>query len=98
MGDIVLEFIQEKAPKTVDNFVTLAGKGFYDGLTFHRVIKDFMVQGGCPQGTGRGLDFRRRQCVWRWLIGDEVRQRRYPTVVSVQVTGCVRGAASGGCP
>ena len=54
MGDMVLEFLFEKAPKTVDNFVTLANKGFYDGLTFHRIVKDFIVQGGCPQGNGRG--------------------------------------------
>src|ERR671921_640301 len=53
-GDIVLELFDEDAPKTVENFRKLAGEGFYDGLTFHRVIKDFMVQGGCPQGTGTG--------------------------------------------
>jgi cyclophilin family peptidyl-prolyl cis-trans isomerase len=54
MGDITAELYPDKAPKTVDNFVTLAKKGFYDGLTFHRVIKDFMIQGGDPTGTGRG--------------------------------------------
>lgn len=53
-GAIVVEFFDDDAPKTVDNFRTLAGKGFYDDLTFHRVIKDFMIQGGCPQGTGTG--------------------------------------------
>lgn len=53
-GDIELELFDQDAPKTVDNFVTLAQKGFYDGLTFHRVISDFMIQGGCPEGTGRG--------------------------------------------
>ncbi len=53
-GDIVLELFDEDAPKTVSNFKQLAGQGFYDGLSFHRVIKDFMVQGGCPQGTGTG--------------------------------------------
>jgi cyclophilin family peptidyl-prolyl cis-trans isomerase len=53
-GPIEVEFYDEDAPKTVDNFLTLSRKGFYDGLTFHRVIPDFMIQGGCPEGTGRG--------------------------------------------
>jgi cyclophilin family peptidyl-prolyl cis-trans isomerase len=53
-GDITFELFDEDAPKTVENFRTLAGKGFYDGLIFHRIIKDFMIQGGCPKGTGTG--------------------------------------------
>ena len=53
-GTIRLELHADKAPKTVANFEKLAGDGFYDGLTFHRVIADFMIQGGCPQGTGTG--------------------------------------------
>ena len=53
-GPIVLEMFDDDAPKTVQNFKDLAGKGFYDGLSFHRIIKDFMIQGGCPQGTGTG--------------------------------------------
>ncbi|MEA2279313.1 MAG: peptidyl-prolyl cis-trans isomerase [Solirubrobacteraceae bacterium] len=53
-GDITLELFDEDAPKTVGNFKQLAGQGFYDGLVFHRVIPDFMIQGGCPQGTGTG--------------------------------------------
>ncbi len=53
-GDITFELYDEDAPKTVDNFRTLADKGYYDGLTFHRIIRDFMIQGGCPQGTGTG--------------------------------------------
>ncbi len=53
-GDITLELFDEDAPKTVENFKKLAADGFYDGLTFHRIIKDFMIQGGCPQGTGTG--------------------------------------------
>ena len=51
---IDLEFYPQDAPKTVENFVTLAKKGFYDGLTFHRVVRDFVVQGGCPKGDGTG--------------------------------------------
>src|SRR5258705_13108805 len=53
-GPIVFELFDEDAPKTVANFRKLASDGFYDGLTFHRVIKDFMIQGGCPEGTGTG--------------------------------------------
>jgi cyclophilin family peptidyl-prolyl cis-trans isomerase len=53
-GDIVLELFDEDAPKTVSNFKQLVSQGFYDGLIFHRVIEDFMIQGGCPQGTGTG--------------------------------------------
>ena len=53
-GKIVIELFDDDAPKTVQNFKDLAGKGFYDGLSFHRIIKDFMIQGGCPQGTGTG--------------------------------------------
>ncbi|HEY9645826.1 MAG TPA: peptidylprolyl isomerase [Chroococcidiopsis sp.] len=53
-GTIHLDLFKEDAPNTVKNFVDLANKGFYDGLTFHRVISDFMIQGGCPNGDGRG--------------------------------------------
>jgi peptidyl-prolyl cis-trans isomerase B (cyclophilin B) len=53
-GTIVLELYPEYAPKTVNNFVFLANEGFYDGVTFHRVINDFMIQGGDPTGSGRG--------------------------------------------
>jgi peptidyl-prolyl cis-trans isomerase B (cyclophilin B) len=53
-GTIELELYDEKVPKTVENFEKLASDGFYDGLTFHRVISDFMVQTGCPHGTGTG--------------------------------------------
>jgi peptidyl-prolyl cis-trans isomerase B (cyclophilin B) len=53
-GDINLSLHDDKAPVTVANFLNLARRGFYDGLTFHRVINDFMVQGGCPTGTGTG--------------------------------------------
>jgi cyclophilin family peptidyl-prolyl cis-trans isomerase len=53
-GPIELELFEDDAPKTVENFVKLSQDGYYDGLIFHRVIKDFMIQGGCPQGTGTG--------------------------------------------
>lgn len=53
-GDIKLQLFADKAPVTVANFVNLAKRGYYDGLTFHRVIPDFMIQGGCPHGTGTG--------------------------------------------
>jgi cyclophilin family peptidyl-prolyl cis-trans isomerase len=54
MGDIVLELFADKTPRTVNNFVFLAREGFYDGTVFHRVISDFMAQGGDPTGTGTG--------------------------------------------
>ena len=53
-GEMKIEFYENDAPNTVDNFVKLSKKGFYDGLTFHRVIPDFVIQGGCPDGTGAG--------------------------------------------
>jgi peptidyl-prolyl cis-trans isomerase B (cyclophilin B) len=53
-GTIELELFDDAAPKTVENFRKLAGEHFYDGVIFHRVITDFMIQGGCPQGTGTG--------------------------------------------
>jgi len=53
-GVMKINFFEKDAPNTVKNFVDLAKKGYYDGLTFHRVIPDFVIQGGCPQGTGAG--------------------------------------------
>jgi cyclophilin family peptidyl-prolyl cis-trans isomerase len=53
-GTIVLELFDDDAPKTVENFRRLSADGYYDGLIFHRIIPDFMIQGGCPQGTGTG--------------------------------------------
>jgi len=53
-GLMKVEFYEKDAPKTVENFVTLAKKGYYDGLNFHRVIPDFVIQGGCPNGIGNG--------------------------------------------
>tara|TARA_B100001109_G_scaffold254720_1_gene255282 strand:- start:10247 stop:10681 length:435 start_codon:yes stop_codon:yes gene_type:complete len=53
-GEMEIEFYKDDAPKTVENFVKLSKDGYYDGLTFHRVIPNFVVQGGCPDGTGAG--------------------------------------------
>lgn len=53
-GDMKVEFYEQDAPKTVANFIKLAESGFYDGLTFHRVIPNFVIQGGCPKGNGTG--------------------------------------------
>jgi peptidyl-prolyl cis-trans isomerase B (cyclophilin B) len=53
-GVMKVEFYHKDAPKTVENFITLSEKGFYNGLTFHRVLPDFVIQGGCPDGTGAG--------------------------------------------
>src|SRR5204862_7368843 len=53
-GTVKLELFEDAAPNTVANFISLAEKGFYNGKIFHRIIKDFMIQGGCPQGTGTG--------------------------------------------
>ena len=53
-GVMKIQFFEEDAPNTVKNFSDLAKKGYYDGLTFHRVIPNFMIQGGCPEGTGAG--------------------------------------------
>jgi cyclophilin family peptidyl-prolyl cis-trans isomerase len=53
-GKIVFKFYRDAAPQTVENFINLANAHFYDGLIFHRIIKNFVIQGGCPEGTGRG--------------------------------------------
>ena len=65
-GDIVIQLFPEEAPMTVENFVRLAQKGYYDGVTFHRVISDFMIQGGDPVGTGAG-----GQSIWGHNFEDE---------------------------
>lgn len=53
-GEMIIELFQDAAPNTVKNFLDLTNKGYYNGLTFHRVIPNFMIQGGCPHGTGTG--------------------------------------------
>lgn len=65
-GDIVIQLFPEEAPMTVENFVRLAQKSYYDGVTFHRVISDFMIQGGDPEGTGAG-----GQSIWGHNFEDE---------------------------
>ena len=66
MGDISIRLFKDKTPKTVENFVTHAKNGYYDGIIFHRVIKDFMIQGGDPEGTGCG-----GQSIWGGTFDDE---------------------------
>jgi peptidyl-prolyl cis-trans isomerase B (cyclophilin B) len=61
-GTMLVEFYEKDAPITVQNFVDLSNKGFYDGLTFHRVIPNFVIQGGCPNGTGTGGPGYKIQC------------------------------------
>ncbi|MBT8378360.1 MAG: peptidylprolyl isomerase [Ignavibacteria bacterium] len=67
MGEIEIELYAEQTPKTVENFVGLAEKGYYDGIIFHRVIADFMIQGGDPTGTGRGGN-----SLWGAPFADEI--------------------------
>jgi cyclophilin family peptidyl-prolyl cis-trans isomerase len=66
-GTIRIELLESEAPKTTENFITLAEKGYYDGVIFHRVIKGFMIQGGDPTGTGRG-----GQSAWGGRFDDEI--------------------------
>ena len=66
-GTIRAELLEEDAPKTTENFITLAQRGYYDGIIFHRVIKGFMIQGGDPTGTGRG-----GESAWGGRFNDEI--------------------------
>lgn len=66
-GTIRVELLEEDAPKTTENFITLAQRGYYDGIIFHRVIRDFMIQGGDPTGTGRG-----GESAWGGRFNDEI--------------------------
>ena len=66
LGTIEFELLEEDAPKTTENFITLAQKGYYDGVIFHRVIRGFMIQGGDPTGTGRG-----GESAWGGRFNDE---------------------------
>ena len=66
-GTIKVELLESDAPKTTENFITLAERGYYDGIIFHRVIKNFMIQGGDPTGTGRG-----GESAWGGRFNDEI--------------------------
>lgn len=67
MGTIRFELLESDAPKTTENFITLAERGYYDGVIFHRVIKGFMIQGGDPTGTGKG-----GTSIWGGKFADEL--------------------------
>ena len=69
-GTIKVELLESDAPKTTENFITLAERGYYDGIIFHRVIKNFMIQGGDPTGTGRG-----GESAWGGRFNDEIDPR-----------------------
>ena len=84
MGDISIRFFPEAAPKAVENFKTHAKNGYYDGLTFHRVIADFMIQGGDPNGTGTG-----GESIWGGKFEDEFDQKL------LNITGALSMANSG---
>src|ERR1043165_2650140 len=89
MGTIRFELLEEDAPKTTENFRLLAGKGFYDGVIFHRVIKGFMIQGGDPTGTGRG-----GASAWGGRFDDEI-NRTSPLYQGQYKAGTVAMANAG---
>ena len=84
MGDVSIRMFQDKAPKACENFITHAREGYYDGLTFHRVINDFMIQGGDPTGTGCG-----GESIWGRNFEDEfdVSLRNYRGALSMANAG-----------
>ena len=83
-GTIEFELLEQDAPKTTENFITLSQKGYYDGVIFHRVIKGFMVQGGDPTGTGRG-----GESAWGGRFDDEIDRSS-----QVYKTGYARGTVA----
>lgn len=85
-GDIKVHFFKDAAPKAVENFVTLSQKGYYNGVTFHRVINDFMIQGGDPQGTGMG-----GESAWGGNFEDEINKYLIPLRGSL----CMANAGGG---
>jgi len=87
LGEMVLKFFPDVAPGHVKNFCDLAQKGFYNGVIFHRVIKNFMIQGGCPEGTGRGGP--------GYMIKDEVNDKpHYKGALSMAKTAAPNTAGS----
>ncbi|MDX6694036.1 MAG: peptidyl-prolyl cis-trans isomerase [Blastocatellia bacterium] len=89
MGTIRFELLEEDAPKATENFRTLAEKGYYDGVIFHRVIKGFMIQGGDPTGTGRG-----GESAWGGRFNDEI-NRSSPLYQGPYAAGTVAMANAG---
>jgi cyclophilin family peptidyl-prolyl cis-trans isomerase len=87
-GTIRVELLEEDAPKTTENFITLAQRGYYDGIIFHRVIKDFMIQGGDPTGTGRG-----GESAWGGRFNDEINRSS-----QVYQTGYKKGTVANAGP
>jgi cyclophilin family peptidyl-prolyl cis-trans isomerase len=88
-GTIRVEMLEDEAPKTTENFITLAQRGYYDGIIFHRVIKDFMIQGGDPTGTGRG-----GESAWGGRFNDEI-NRNSPVYQTGYKKGTVAMANAG---
>lgn len=95
-GNMTLDFLPEKAPKHVENFIDLAESGFYDGLTFHRIVDGFMIQGGCPEGTGTGSGPRRLEAEFNdtpHVIGTlSMARSRDPNSASCQFFICLDDA------
>ena len=89
MGTIRFELLEDEAPKTTENFRTLAERGYYDGVIFHRVIKGFMIQGGDPTGTGRG-----GESAWGGRFNDEI-NRSSPLYQGAYQSGTVAMANAG---
>ncbi|SFR75028.1 peptidylprolyl isomerase [Anaeromicropila populeti] len=85
-GTIKMKFFPEAAPKAVENFITHAKEGYYDGVTFHRVISDFMIQGGDPEGTGRG-----GESIWGESFEDEIS----PYLLPLRGALCMANASGG---
>ena len=88
-GTIRVELLESDAPKTTENFITLAERGYYDGVIFHRVIKNFMIQGGDPTGTGRG-----GESAWGGRFNDEI-DARSPLYADGYKAGTVAMANAG---
>ena len=97
-GDMDLTFLPDKAPGHVENFIGLAESGFYDGLTFHRIMDGFMIQGGCPKGTGTGSGPRQLKAEFNdtpHVLGTlSMARSQDPNSASCQFFICLDGAAS----